>query len=155
MSPDVFDVPDRAGRGVVRSASPLMSVHVLVIDDDVRLFEVLDSYLTQNGVRSTHALQRAFAGLFVPSSPGAFDAVLLDIMMPGHRRARRAQEDPRQRAGLPVIMLTAKGDETDRVVGLELGADDYLGKPFSPRELLGPLCAPCCAAPSSTRARST
>ena len=75
------DVPDRAGKTVVRSSSPLMSVHVLVIDDDVRLFEVLDNYLTQNGVRSSHA-SNGLNGLAVLES-GAFDAVLLDVMMPG------------------------------------------------------------------------
>jgi len=76
-----WQVTDRAGQPVVRSGSSLMSVHVLVIDDDVRLFEVLDSYLTQNGVRSSHA-SNGLLGLSVLES-GAFDAVLLDIMMPG------------------------------------------------------------------------
>ena len=100
---------------MVRSASPLMSVHVLVIDDDVRLFEVLDSYLTQNGVRSSHAAN-GLLGLSVLES-GAFDAVLLDVMMPG-LDGLSVLKKIREKSRLPVIMLTAKGDETDRVVGL-------------------------------------
>jgi len=133
-----WQAPDTAGQVVVRSATPLMSVHVLVIDDDVRLFEVLDSYLTQNGVRSSHA-SNGLLGLSVLES-GAFDAVLLDVMMPG-LDGLSVLKKIREKSRLPVIMLTAKGDETDRVVGLELGADDYLGKPFSPRELLARLRA--------------
>ncbi|HEY5375096.1 MAG TPA: response regulator, partial [Polyangiaceae bacterium] len=115
-----------------------MTLHVLVIDDDVRLFEVLDSYLTQNGVRSSHA-SNGLLGLSVLES-GGFDAVLLDVMMPG-MDGLSVLKKIREKSHLPVIMLTAKGDETDRVVGLELGADDYLGKPFSPRELLARLRA--------------
>jgi len=71
---------------------------------------------------------------------GAFDAVFLDVMMPG-QDGLSVLRKIRERSAIPVIMLTAKGDETDRVVGLELGADDYLAKPFSPRELLARLRA--------------
>jgi len=71
---------------------------------------------------------------------GAFDAVLLDVMMPGMDGLEVCRRI-RAKSNLPVIMLTAKGDETDRVVGLELGADDYVAKPFSPRELLARLRA--------------
>ncbi len=129
---------DGSGRTVIRSAPSLMTVHVLVIDDDARLFEVLDSYLVQNDVRASHASNGA-AGLSMLES-GAFDAVLLDVMMPG-MDGLAVLKKIREKSRLPVIMLTAKGDETDRVVGLELGADDYLGKPFSPRELLARLRA--------------
>jgi len=105
---------------------------VLCIDDDVRLYELLASYLGPNGVVLTHAPDgpQGLAAL----AGGVFDAVLLDVMMPrmdGLEVCRRI----RQQSGVPVIMLTAKGDEADRVVGLELGADDYLRKPFSPQEL--------------------
>ncbi|HVU04390.1 MAG TPA: response regulator transcription factor [Polyangiaceae bacterium] len=113
-------------------------MRVLVIDDDRRLFELLDGYLAENGIQATHAADGA-TGL-VALERGAFDAVFLDVMMPrmdGLEVLRRIREKHRT----PVIMLTAKGDETDRVVGLELGADDYLGKPFSPRELLARLRA--------------
>ena len=115
-----------------------MSIRVLVIDDDTRLFELLEGYLRQNGVQPTHAAD-GLKGL-ERLGQGGFDAVILDVMMPqldGLEVLRRI----RQRSRIPVIMLTAKGDETDRVVGLELGADDYLPKPFSPRELLARLRA--------------
>jgi DNA-binding response OmpR family regulator len=115
-----------------------MALRILIVDDDARLFELLESYLAQNGIVAESARDgvRALSLL----STGGYDAVLLDIMMPGMdglsvlRKLRDASD-------LPVIMLTAKGDETDRVVGLELGADDYLPKPFSPRELLARLRA--------------
>jgi two-component system, OmpR family, response regulator len=110
-----------------------MTVHVLIIDDDVRLFELLESYLAQNDVRATHAVNGA-RGL-AELAAGSFDAVLLDIMMPG-LDGLGVLKKLREHNAVPVIMLTAKGDETDRVVGLELGADDYLSKPFGPRELL-------------------
>jgi len=113
-------------------------LRVLCIDDDDRLYQLLASYLGPNGVTLTHASDgpKGLAAL----SNSVFDAVLLDVMMPrmdGLEVCRRI----RQVSGVPVIMLTAKGDEADRVVGLELGADDYVAKPFSPRELLARLRA--------------
>ncbi len=115
-----------------------MSLRVLLIDDDYRLFEVLSEYLDDHGVSLVHAPDgpRGLEQL----SRDVFDAVLLDIMMPGPdgleilRRIRTNEK-------LPVIMLTARGDESDRVVGLELGADDYIHKPFSARELVARLRA--------------
>ncbi len=115
-------------------------IRLLLIDDDKRLYELLEGYLTQNGVALTYApdgkrgleLLRPNAST---SSGNGFDAVLLDVMMPqidGLEVLRRIRTE----SNIPVIMLTARGDETDRVVGLELGADDYVGKPFGPRELL-------------------
>src|SRR5438045_1851790 len=115
-----------------------MNVHVLIVDDDVRLFELLASYLEQNDVRASHAANGAL-GLAALDS-GAFDAVLLDVMMP-ELDGLSVLKKIRDKSNVPVLMLTAKGDETDRVVGLELGADDYLAKPFSPRELLARLRA--------------
>ena len=114
-------------------------MRVLLIDDDARLAELLTGYLGPQGVTLIHALAGQ-AGLAQLQS-GGFDAVLLDVMMPGLdglavlRKLRAAGHR------LPVLMLTARGDEADRVVGLELGADDYIGKPFSPRELLARLRA--------------
>lgn len=108
-------------------------MRVLVIDDDARLFELLSGYLSENGVDSVHAPDGP-RGLGELERNG-FDAVLLDVMMPG-LDGLEVLRRIRERHRVPVIMLTAKGDETDRVVGLELGADDYLPKPFSPRELL-------------------
>jgi two-component system, OmpR family, response regulator len=115
-----------------------MSVRVLLIDDDVRLYELLASYLEQNGVSVTCAAdgKRGLAAL----DGGVFDAVLLDVMMPGMDGLEVCKRI-RARSNIPVLMLTARGDETDRVVGLELGADDYIAKPFSPRELLARLRA--------------
>jgi two-component system, OmpR family, response regulator len=115
-----------------------MTLRILIVDDDARLFELLDSYLEPNGVVSVHA-ENGRRGLEALAA-SAFDAVLLDVMMPeldGLKTLQRIREKSR----VPVIMLTAKGDETDRVVGLEMGADDYLAKPFSPRELLARLRA--------------
>jgi two-component system OmpR family response regulator len=115
-----------------------MALRILIVDDDARLFELLESYLAQNGIVAESARDGA-RGLSLLAA-GGYDAVLLDIMMPGMDGLsvlRKIRDD----SDLPVIMLTAKGDETDRVVGLELGADDYLPKPFSPRELLARLRA--------------
>ena len=114
-------------------------MRVLLIDDDARLAELLDSYLTPQGVALVHA-GGGQAGLAALAA-GGFDAVFLDVMMPGldGLAVLRKIRDAGHR--IPVIMLTARGDEADRVVGLELGADDYVAKPFSPRELLARLRA--------------
>ncbi|MBX7115880.1 MAG: response regulator transcription factor [Myxococcaceae bacterium] len=115
-----------------------MASRVLLIDDDVRLPELLQSYLGQQGV----TLATAPDGLkgLAALEQGAFDAVLLDVMMPGID-GLEVLKRIRLKSRVPVLMLTARGDETDRVVGLELGADDYIPKPFSPRELLARLKA--------------
>src|SRR6516162_8530800 len=115
-----------------------MSFRVLLIDDDQRLFELLASYLRQNGVTLSHAPDggRGLAAL----EASTYDAVLLDVMMPGMDGLETCKRI-RAKSSVPIVMLTAKGDETDRVVGLELGADDYVAKPFSPRELLARLRA--------------
>lgn len=111
---------------------------VLVIDDDKRLRELLSTYLEENGIATRPAAdgERGLAAL----KQEAFDAVILDVMMPGLdglEVLRRIRRD----SSVPVIMLTAKGDEMDRVIGLEIGADDYVAKPFGPRELLARLRA--------------
>ena len=115
-----------------------MASRVLLIDDDVRLPDLLREYLEQNGVALSHAPDGPRGLLMLEQ--GAFDAVLLDVMMPGMDGLEVCKRI-RAKSNVPVIMLTARGDETDRVVGLELGADDYVGKPFSPRELLARLRA--------------
>jgi two-component system, OmpR family, response regulator len=116
-----------------------MTTRVLVVDDDTRLYELLASYLDQNGVSPAHASSGRRALDLLERE--AFDAVLLDVMMPEMDGLGVLSRVRARWPSLPVIMLTAKGDETDRVVGLELGADDYLAKPFSPRELLARLKA--------------
>ena len=115
-----------------------MATRVLLIDDDVRLYELLASYLEQNGFSVTCVADgpQGLAALAL----GTFDAVLLDVMMPGMDGLEVCKRI-RAKSRVPVLMLTAKGDETDRVVGLEIGADDYVAKPFSPRELLARLRA--------------
>jgi DNA-binding response OmpR family regulator len=115
-----------------------MALRVLIVDDDARLFDLLSSYLAQNGIGAESA--RDGVAALTRLEAGGFDAVLLDVMMPG-LDGLSVLRKIREKGDLPVIMLTAKGDETDRVVGLELGADDYLPKPFSPRELLARLRA--------------
>jgi two-component system, OmpR family, response regulator len=115
-----------------------VGLRVLCIDDDVRLYELLAAFLGPNGVTLAHAPDgtKGLAAL----AADVFDAVLLDVMMPGMDGltvCRRIRETSR----VPILMLTARGDEADRVVGLELGADDYIPKPFSPRELLARLRA--------------
>jgi DNA-binding response OmpR family regulator len=115
-----------------------MSVRVLLIDDDRRLQELLKTFLEQNGVAVVGAPDGT-AGLQLLNA-GTFDAVLLDVMMPGIDGLEVVRRI-RAKSTVPVLMLTARGDETDRVVGLEIGADDYVAKPFSPRELLARLRA--------------
>ncbi len=114
-------------------------MRVLLIDDDARLAELLDDNLKPQGVVLVHA-GGGQAGL-AQLANGGFDAILLDVMMPGMDglAVLRTLRDAGHR--VPVIMLTARGDEADRVVGLDLGADDYVAKPFSPRELLARLRA--------------
>jgi two-component system, OmpR family, phosphate regulon response regulator OmpR len=111
---------------------------ILLIEDDARLAEMVRDYLGGAGFRVTRA-ENGGAGLAMHARE-AFDAVVLDLMLPdmdGLDVCRRI----RARAATPILMLTARGDAMDRVVGLEMGADDYLPKPFEPRELLARLKA--------------
>jgi DNA-binding response OmpR family regulator len=113
-----------------------MLLRALLIDDDDRLYEHLEGYFAPHGVTLAHARDglRGLDRLF-GAEQGSFDVVLLDLTMPGLDGLEVCRRI-RERSRVPVLMLTARGDEADRVVGLELGADDYLPKPFSPRELL-------------------
>ena len=110
-----------------------MTLRALLIDDDLRLSEMLHEYFAPHGVELSHAPEGR-SGI-VKVEQGGFDVVLLDLTMPGMDGLEVCRRI-RERNRVPIIMLTARGDDTDRVVGLELGADDYLPKPFSPRELL-------------------
>jgi DNA-binding response OmpR family regulator len=110
-----------------------MPVRALLIDDDTRLADLLAGYLAPHDVQLAHAADGA-RGLRAVAA-GGVDIVLLDVMMPG-LDGLDVLRRLRQTSAVPVVMLTARGDETDRVVGLELGADDYLAKPVYPRELL-------------------
>jgi two-component system OmpR family response regulator len=107
--------------------------HILIVDDDAEIRTLLGRYFEKNGLRSTAVADGR--AMWQALDRGAFDLVVLDLMLPGDDgltlcRNLRAHSD------IPVIMLTARGEETDRIVGLEMGADDYLAKPFSARELL-------------------
>jgi len=115
-----------------------MPLRVLAIDDDRKLFELLANYFAGSSIELTHARTGRDGLRLLEES--LFDAVLLDVMMPG-LDGLDVLRRVREKSTLPVIMLTARGDEADRVVGLELGADDYVAKPFSPRELLARLRA--------------
>lgn len=107
--------------------------HVLVVDDEPELREMLEEYLTQQGFRVTTAANGAVLRRLLEEQP--VDLVLLDIRMPGEDGLSLARFI-RERYSAGVIMVTAAGAVVDRVVGLEVGADDYIGKPFDPRELL-------------------
>ena len=111
---------------------------ILVVDDDRSLGEMLGEYLERAGY--VVSSQETVAGGFAAARREAFDAVILDVMLPDGDgldlcRRLRAESD------VPILMLTARGDPPDRIVGLEIGADDYLPKPFDPRELLARLRA--------------
>ncbi len=106
---------------------------VLIVDDDGQIRQLLAAFLKENGLDV--ALARDGVEMRAALGSQAIDLVVLDLMLPGTGGLDLCRE-LRRTSSLPVIMLTAKGDETDRIVGLEVGADDYLAKPFSPRELL-------------------
>ncbi len=119
-----------------------MSERILLIEDDVRLAGMVRDYLGGFGLAVSAAGSGA-EGLAILAARH-FDAVILDLMLPdmdGLEVCRRLRGESRAGGNVPVLMLTAKGDPMDRVVGLELGADDYLPKPFEPRELLARLRA--------------
>lgn len=107
--------------------------HILVVDDNAEIRDLLSKYLVRNGLRATTAASGAEARKCLAAA--AIDLIVLDIMMPGEdglsvcRHVRETRETP-------IILLTAVAEDTDRIIGLEMGADDYLTKPFNPRELL-------------------
>ena len=107
--------------------------HVLICDDDAELRRLLASFLRSHGYRVTTVGDGRDVARQMQSAP--VDLVILDIMLPGTSGLEICR-DLRAGSMIPILMLTAKGDETDRIVGLEMGADDYMSKPFGPRELL-------------------
>jgi two-component system phosphate regulon response regulator OmpR len=106
---------------------------VLVVDDDTRLRELLKSFLSRSGLRVSTAANAAAARQQLDALD--FDLIVLDVMMPGQTGLDFAGE-LRKTSDVPILMLTAMGDPKDRIAGLEKGVDDYVGKPFEPRELL-------------------
>ena len=118
--------------------TPPTSPHILVVDDDPDLRDLLATYLGANGM--TVASAGDGVAMWAALAAGMPDAIVLDLMLPGEdglalTRALRAK------SSVPILMLSARGEELDRVIGLEVGADDYLAKPFGPRELLARLRA--------------
>jgi len=107
---------------------------LLIIDDDVRLSEMLVEYLAPEGIDLT-AVASGVAGLRSAQREN-FDLIVLDVMLPGLSGFDVLKQLRETGAKTPVLMLTARGDDVDRIIGLDLGADDYLPKPFNPRELL-------------------
>ena len=107
--------------------------HILLVEDARDIREPLVRYLKESGYRATPADSAAAARRLMRNS--AIDLVILDIMMPGEDGLSLCRSI-RENSGIPVIMLTARGEELDRIVGLEVGADDYVAKPFNPRELV-------------------
>ena len=117
-----------------------MSTHtLLMIEDDVRLADMVSDYLGQNSLSVVHCADAGSGLAQLQDAANLPDLVILDLMLPdmdGLEVCRRLRAMPHAAAKVPVLMLTAKGDPMDRVIGLEIGADDYLPKPFEPRELL-------------------
>jgi DNA-binding response OmpR family regulator len=121
-----------------------MHPRLLMIEDDQRLADMLQTYLQQNGFEVVHASSAQQGLALLQDQSQSFALLLLDLMLPDAFgldvcRQIRAQQGPI--ATIPLVMLTAKGDPMDKVIGLELGADDYVAKPFEPRELLARLRA--------------
>ena len=117
----------------LRPELPDHAPHVLVVDDDRRLRELLSRFLTRNGYRVTTAASAAEARAKTESV--VFDALVLDVMMPGEN-GFEYMRGVRMHSTVPILMLTAQADADDRIRGLEIGADDYLTKPFETRELI-------------------
>jgi two-component system phosphate regulon response regulator OmpR len=117
-----------------RSAPADNAPHLLVVDDDLRIVDLLSRYLSDNGFRVTTANDAAEARKHL--SGLAFDLLILDVMMPGESGLDLARSIRGQMPNVPILMLTARTEPLDRVAGLETGADDYVPKPFEPRELV-------------------
>jgi DNA-binding response OmpR family regulator len=112
---------------------PILAPHVAALDDDASVRALIAEYLTKHELRvTTVATGTELAEVFARET---IDAVILDLRLPGEDGMQIARR-LREQSTVPILMLTGLTDEADRVMGLELGADDYLGKPFSPRELL-------------------
>lgn len=128
--PDSLPDADMIHDGALQDDAP----HILVVDDDTRIRELLDQYLSQHGYRVTAAsdaadARRKMVGL-------EFDMIVLDVMMPGENGVSLARHLRQKDRDVPILMLTARAETEHRIEGLSAGADDYLPKPFDPRELL-------------------
>lgn len=122
-----------------------MQKHILLIEDDIEIGELTSEFLQQHHFHVNHQLTVASGLAYLKDSQKTVDGIILDLMLPDGdglsvcQHIRSMSGGDVHRANTPIIMLTAKGDAMDRIIGLELGADDYLPKPFEPRELLARL----------------
>ncbi|OEE36514.1 DNA-binding response regulator [Vibrio genomosp. F10 str. ZF-129] len=108
--------------------------HILVVDDDVEIRELLDEYLNKSGFSVSTVEDGKYLHEYIEKQ-GFPDLILLDVMLPGDDGFTLCQQ-LRKTSTVPIIMLTAVSDETDQIIGLEIGADDYIAKPFNPRQLV-------------------
>lgn len=122
--------------------------HILVVDDHQQIRDSVTRFLQKNGLRATAA--KDAMDMDAKLAKGHYDLMVLDVMMPGESGLSVCQRLSADKK-IPIIMLTALGEETDRIVGLEIGADDYLAKPFNPRELLARIKAVLRRAPQAER----
>ena len=113
---------------------PETRTRILVVDDDLRLRDLLQRYLTEQGFAVSTVSDASGMDRLV--SRERYDLLVLDLMLPGEDGLSICRRLRGTKNGIPIIMLTAKGEDVDRIVGLEMGADDYLSKPFNPRELV-------------------
>jgi two-component system phosphate regulon response regulator OmpR len=121
---------------------------ILVIDDDLRLRDLLKRYLSEQGYAvQTVADATAMRRLMTREN---FDLLVLDLMLPGEDGLTLCRQLRAENNAIPIIMLTARGEDVDRIIGLEMGADDYLAKPFNPRELLARIHAVLRRRPAAT-----
>lgn len=117
---------------LLSSASEAPKPHILIVDDDAEIRDLLSRFLSKHEFRVTTA--RDGREMRQALTDWAFDLVVLDLMMPGEDGLTLCKQI-RTESSIPIIMLTAMGEEVDRIIGLEVGADDYMAKPFNPREL--------------------
>src|SRR5258708_26177276 len=126
------------------------AARLLVVDDDIYLWDLVAKYLEAEGFE-VHAVHSGLEGE-TAALEGSYELIVLDVMLPD-KKGFEVLKEIRAHGRSPVLMLTAKGDEFDRVLGLELGADDYLSKPFIPRELVSrpaPILRRSCCQPKAT-----
>jgi DNA-binding response OmpR family regulator len=138
MVMDDKSISSANGKAAVGRTTQPLKPHLLIVDDDRELCEVLKRYLEAEDFRVSFA-HTGDAGERA-GIEGSFELIVLDVMLPD-KKGFNVLKEIRQRARTPVLMLTARGEEFDRILGLELGADDYLPKPFSPRELIARISA--------------
>src|SRR6187549_1793781 len=119
---------------MAESNKNVLSKKILMVDDDARIRELLQRYLTEQGFNIKTASDAKEMDTMLNGD--SFDILVLDLMLPGEDGLAICRRLRANNVKTPIIMLTARGDEVDRIIGLEMGADDYLPKPFNPRELL-------------------